>query len=132
MTGNTKASVGVRPSRILIVDDEVDVTGIFSLLLDMHGYEVTCATNGEEGLASAREAPPDLIITDFMMPVMDGLDMSRALRADPATAGIPIVLMSGAPGKVAEGGVQFAAILNKPVLFERLLNTITASLPRRQ
>lgn len=130
MAGDITEPENVRPCRILIVDDEVDVTGIFSLLLDMHGYEVICATNGQEGLASVHEAPPDLVLTDLMMPLMDGLEMSRALRADPATAGIPIILMSGAPGKAADAGVAFDALLNKPVLFERLLETIRQFLHR--
>ena len=130
MAADPIAQEDMRPSRILIVDDEVDVTGIFSLLLDMHGYEVTCATNGQEGLASAREAPPDLVLTDLMMPVLDGLEMTRALRADPATASVPVVLMSGAPGKAGAADVRFDAILSKPILFEKLLDTIRTLLRR--
>jgi CheY-like chemotaxis protein len=120
----------VRPCRILIVDDEVDVTGVFSLLLDLHGYTVTCASNGQEGLASAFEAPPDLVLTDLMMPTMNGLEMARALRADARTAAIPIVLMSGAPGRLSGTDMQFDSVLNKPVRFERLLETIRKHLHR--
>ena len=120
----------LRRPRILIVDDEVDVTGIFTLLLDMHGYDVTSATNGQDGLASAHSAPPDLVLTDLMMPVMDGIELARALRDDAATVAIPIVLMSGAPGKAGSADVRFDAILSKPILFERLLETIRRLLRR--
>jgi CheY-like chemotaxis protein len=130
MAADPTAPEHLRPCRILIVDDEVDVTAIFSLLLAMHGYEVTCAANGEEGLASAREAPPDLVLTDLMMPVMDGIGLARALRDAPGTATIPIVLMSGAPGKAGASEVRFDAILSKPVLFERVLDTIRQFLKR--
>jgi CheY-like chemotaxis protein len=125
-----QAVEGARPRRILIVDDEVDVTGILTLLLDLHGFEVTCASNGQEGLASALEAPPDLVLTDLMMPLMDGLELARALRADSRTAGLPIILMSGAPGKASTADVRFDAIMNKPVLFEQLHDMIRKHLPK--
>ncbi|WP_116126740.1 response regulator transcription factor [Lewinella sp. IMCC34183] len=70
------------PAKILLVDDEPDILEILEFNLRKEGFEVATAGNGEEGLAQAREFRPDLIVLDIMMPVMDGVEVCRQLRAD--------------------------------------------------
>ncbi|MBB4080347.1 two-component system alkaline phosphatase synthesis response regulator PhoP [Lewinella aquimaris] len=71
------------PAKILLVDDEPDILEILEFNLRKEGFEVATASNGEEGLKLAREYRPDLIVLDIMMPIMDGVEVCRQLRADP-------------------------------------------------
>jgi two-component system chemotaxis response regulator CheY len=82
-------------ARILVVDDEPDERFLVGRALKKQGHDVTVAENGAAGLRAAQEERPDLIVTDIMMPVMDGVELIRQLRGDPATAGIPILAASG-------------------------------------
>ncbi|NJB84388.1 two-component system alkaline phosphatase synthesis response regulator PhoP [Lewinella marina] len=70
------------PAKILLVDDEPDILEILEFNLRKEGFEVETASNGEEGLAKAREFRPDLIVLDIMMPIMDGVEVCRQLRSD--------------------------------------------------
>jgi len=72
----------MNPAKILLVDDEPDILEILEYNLRKEGYEVATADNGEAGLARANEFKPDLIILDIMMPIMDGVEVCRQLRAD--------------------------------------------------
>jgi CheY-like chemotaxis protein len=81
--------------RILVVDDEPDLLFMLRRVFTRAGHEVTEADNGAAALAAVRQSPPDLVVTDIMMPVMSGVELIRALRADPATAAIPILSVSG-------------------------------------
>ena len=80
--------------RILVVDDELDIREFVQYNLVKEGYEVACATNGREAVAMAVEFRPHLILMDMMMPVMDGREACRALRANPATAKTMIIFLS--------------------------------------
>ena len=80
--------------RILVVDDETHILQVLSLKLRDAGYEVITAADGEEGFDLALDRIPDLIITDFQMPYLTGLELSQALAADRATAGIPILMLT--------------------------------------
>ena len=82
-------------ARILVVDDEPDERFLLRRLFERAGHEVTEAADGAAALAIARESLPDLVVTDMRMPVMDGAELIRRLRADPATAGIPILASTG-------------------------------------
>jgi len=82
------------PPRILVVDDNPENLEIFRARLARHGYEILTAQDGEEALAAAREALPDLILLDIMMPKVDGIEVCRRLRADPAFPFTPIIMVT--------------------------------------
>ena len=100
---------------ILIVDDEYLIADILGYAMEDEGYMVVKASNGRKGLEVLDRERPELVITDFMMPVMDGLEFARAIRARPASADLPIILMSGAQGSVGRASPDlFAAVFDKP------------------
>lgn len=80
--------------RILVVDDEAHIVQVVSLKLRNAGYEVLTAKDGEEGLEVARQECPDLIITDFQMPYMTGLELCRGLAEHQPTAAIPVLILT--------------------------------------
>ena len=82
------------PEKILIIDDDVDTLRLVGLMLQRQGYQIIAANNGEQGLAHADADTPDLILLDVMMPEMDGYEVARRLRANPDTAGIPILMFT--------------------------------------
>ena len=88
----------VTSARILVIDDNADLRAYVSGLLGPVFANVTTATNGAEGLERARATAPDLVISDVMMPVMDGFELVRALRSDASTQSIPIILLSARAG----------------------------------
>ena len=80
--------------KILIVDDETDIIEILQFVLEAEGYECITATDGEEGLKLAKEASPDLIILDVMMPKINGYKISRLLKYDSKYKNIPILMIT--------------------------------------
>jgi pilus assembly protein CpaE len=84
----------VAGEKILFVDDEEQIRKLLSTWLTRHGYSVTVANDGWEALKAIRAAAPDLVITDVNMPNMNGLELTRRLRADHRTARIPVVMLS--------------------------------------
>jgi CheY-like chemotaxis protein len=116
----------------LVVDDESHITCVLCFKLRQVGAEVFSGSNGLEGLALAAEHKPDLIVTDFQMPEMDGLEFCRALAADEATKGTPVLLLTArghrvTPGDLAETSVR--ALLPKPFSIRDLLQQIGEILP---
>ena len=81
-------------AHILVVEDEEDILELVRYNLAKEGYEVTCVTSGEDGLAIARSKLPDLVVLDLMLPGVDGLDVCRLLKTDPKTKHIPIVILT--------------------------------------
>jgi two-component system, OmpR family, alkaline phosphatase synthesis response regulator PhoP len=81
------------PHTVLVVDDDPEILDFLEVALQERGYKVLVAIDGD-ALDAAQESQPDLILLDLMMPGMDGIEVSRRLREDPATASIPIVVMS--------------------------------------
>ncbi|HEX9991934.1 MAG TPA: response regulator [Acidimicrobiales bacterium] len=79
---------------VLVVDDDPVILKLLEVNFQMDGFDVVCARDGEEALAVARSRQPDVIVTDVMMPKVSGLDLLAALREDPATKGIPVLLLS--------------------------------------
>jgi DNA-binding response OmpR family regulator len=85
-------------NRVLIVDDSETIVNFLRMVLESEKYEVDTAFDGTEGIAKAHRSLPDLIITDSIMPGMDGFDFLRALRTDPATEAVPVIMLtSGDP-----------------------------------
>jgi CheY-like chemotaxis protein len=85
----------VRVAQILIVDDEPDIRFMMRLIFEGAGHHVSEARHGASALKAVRERHPDLVTTDVMMPFMDGLEFIKRLRADPDTAMIPVLVVSG-------------------------------------
>ena len=81
-------------SRVLVVEDEPDIRDLLAFHLERGGYQVTRAATGPEALRQLRAAPPDLVILDLMLPEMDGLEVCRRLRAEPATAALPVIMLT--------------------------------------
>ncbi len=104
-------------ARILVVDDEPDQRFLLRRIFERAGHEVTEATDGAAAVKAIRELPPDLVVTDMMMPVVGGVEFIRCLRGDPATAHIPILAASSDP--------QFSgaadAFVPKPYRCDRLI-----------
>jgi len=80
--------------RILIIDDDIDTLKLVGLMLERQGYEIAVANNGSVGLSKASVEQPDLILLDVMMPDLDGFEVTRRLRADPALSHIPIIMFT--------------------------------------
>ena len=81
-------------SRVLIVDDSSTVVNFLRMVLESEHYEVTTASDGIGGLVQVQQSRPDLIITDSIMPGMDGFAFLQALRADPATEAVPVIMLT--------------------------------------
>ncbi len=88
-----KAATSRKPL-ILVVDDEADLVELITLNLERNGYEVLAAGDGEVALSHVRKYKPDLVVLDWMLPDLDGAEVARRLRADPATARLPIVMLT--------------------------------------
>src|SRR5881394_4352905 len=104
--------------RILLVDDTPMNIKLLSDLLRSKGYEVATAVNGEEALASIAKAPPDLVLLDIMMPGLNGYEVCRKIRENPATALLPVVLCTSLdPTQERVKGIEAGAddFLSKPV-----------------
>jgi len=80
--------------KILIIDDDIDTLRLVGLMLQRQGYQISAATNGQQGLDKALEEIPDLILLDVMMPDMDGYEVTRRLRRNPATMETPILMFT--------------------------------------
>jgi CheY-like chemotaxis protein len=91
--------------RILVVDDEDAITDLLETLLVDVGYRVMTAHDGQQALAMAREQLPDIVLTDVMMPFMDGLELLHHLRKDARTSNIPVILMSAASRYNADAAI---------------------------
>jgi len=110
---------------VLVVDDELGSAEVLSLILGEEGYRAFCAVNGQRGLERAREVHPDLVILDYMMPLMNGAQFARTLRADPALAHVKIIMNSGlAESAVREQFSQYDAFLRKPYNIDDVLKLI--------
>lgn len=117
-----KPTASERKKLILIVDDEFDLTSTFSLLFELNGFETVTANNGRHALEMMKQRIPDIILSDCMMPVMSGVELSQQLRINPATAKIPIVLMSAIPQHQNLIDMTFNAFIQKPFQFKNLLD----------
>ena len=113
--------------RILVVDDLRTNAEMVGGLLRNLGYEIQLAHDGEEALAIVRERAPDIVITDIMMPRMDGYELCRRMRAMPATALLPVILVTSAdPATERVKGIEVGAddFISKPVNWAELFGRV--------
>lgn len=121
------------PSRVLIVEDEPDIRDLVVHHLKRDGYQVSTASSGEEALRQVRAVPPDLVLLDLMLPAMDGLEVCRRLRQDPATASLPIVILTAKSDEVDRVlGLELGAddYIVKPFSPKELMARVRAVLRR--
>jgi PAS domain S-box-containing protein len=127
---SSAAAVAEPSASVLIADDNADMRDYLRRLLQSR-YRVTAVADGGAALAAARETPPDLIISDVMMPEIDGLALVHALRTDPRTSGVPVLLLSARAGQeAAVEGLQAGAddYLIKPFAAQELLARVRATI----
>lgn len=84
----------VPDANVLLVDDDPVILKLLQVNFEMEGFHVSTANDGVEGLEKARAERPDIVLLDIMMPRMDGLEVTKALKSDPETKDIPIILLS--------------------------------------
>ena len=110
---------------MLIAEDELSAAKMLATVLEMEGFTVALAPNGKRALEIIDEVKPELIITDYMMPVMNGIELAQAVRAMPRFANVPILVTSGALEKsLAAYAAFFTAFLRKPYSIDALLDVV--------
>lgn len=115
--------------RILVVDDDPSTRFLLRLIFERAGYHVTEAQHGVAALIHIKDTLPDLIVTDMMMPVMDGGELIEHLRADPVTAGLLILAVTANPRAKATA-VEADLVMGKPFLQSTLLDNVASLLER--
>ena len=119
--------------KVLVVDDSHDILDLLEVFL--YGtYEVSTALNGFEGLRAAREGAPDLVITDIMMPVVDGIKLLSSLREDAATARIPVIAITSFIKKAnikSLLSLGFSTVITKPFDREAIVGAVAKTLSER-
>lgn len=117
--------------KILIVDDEPNIVISLEFLMKKEGFEVAVAVDGEEALAKVDSFRPDLVLLDVMMPKKSGFEVCEALRADPAKAGLLVVMLTakGRETEVAKGlAIGADAYVTKPFSTKDLVTKVKAML----
>lgn len=121
--------------RILIVEDNPNNRDMLTTILKFHGFETFQAENGQEAIEAAKANPPDLILMDLSMPVMNGWDATRRIKADPALAHIPIVAVSAfdmLQDKEAALAAGCDAFLSKPLNMFALKERLEAIMSKKE
>jgi len=117
--------------RVLVVDDEIHIVHVVTIKLRNNGYEVTSAENGAEAFELAREEKPDIIVTDFQMPVMTGLQLVEKLRQCEEMKDIPVIMLTArgfAVENKSKEELQISEFLGKPFSPKELLRSIEDAL----
>jgi CheY-like chemotaxis protein len=121
--------------RILVVDDEVEVVRSVTKALEARGHTISTARDGAEAIAAVTADAPDVLVIDLALPKIDGQEVARRLKADPATRGVPILLMCAsylAIEAAAEGPDRGAdEFVVKPFLRDTLVRQVERLLARR-
>jgi CheY-like chemotaxis protein len=123
----TESPIPASKRTIMVVDDIPEIVEVVRITLEGKGFNVRCAYSGKDLFAGLEEQKPDLIILDIMMPQMDGLEVLTRLKGNPATASIPVILLTvkGQPEDVREGYQLGAAYyLTKPLTNDQLLEGV--------
>jgi two-component system alkaline phosphatase synthesis response regulator PhoP len=121
-------------ARVLVVDDELDLVRVVVKLMEARGHRVTTAKDGAEALARVATDPPDLMILDANIPKIDGVDVCSRIKGDPATRGLPIVMMThsyvGIDEATSRIDLPCDAFLVKPFQGELLADSVDRLLRR--
>lgn len=115
---------------ILVVDDEPGNRELLSFLLSLEGFEVLAAVDGKDALEKIANNPCDLIITDYMMPRMDGQELVRRVRAQPSYGRVPIILTSAGFPPESDVMEEIEEFVSKPFVLEDLVRVINTLLKR--
>ena len=110
--------------KVLVVDDEPSIAKILRKQLEVAGFEVTVAVDGEDGLAKVREWKPDLVLLDVMLPKINGHEVCKTLKADPELKGIPVIMLTAKTQRQDQDLAQQQgadAFLTKPFQLAELL-----------
>jgi two-component system alkaline phosphatase synthesis response regulator PhoP len=124
---STDAAVASHPKKILVVDDESHILHVVSLKLRNAGFTVVTGSDGQEGLDLAQSELPDLIITDFQMPQLSGLELCRRLRQEPTTRHIRAIMLTARGYQLGPQDAELSGIrrmLSKPFSPRHLLTTV--------
>jgi two-component system alkaline phosphatase synthesis response regulator PhoP len=103
--------------KVLVVDDEVHIVQVVAIKLRNNGYNVVTAENGSQGYDLARQEKPDVVISDFQMPVMTGLELVEKMRQDPDLSDVPVIMLTARGFSIEEDKRQtlkLSACLSKP------------------
>jgi CheY-like chemotaxis protein len=114
--------------RILFVDDDFAVAEVTRMVLEHEGFAVTIAANGEDALVAAETESFDLVITDYMMPIMNGGELVKRLRASPTLRRIPVIMASATSSNEIAEAEACDGLLAKPITVDTLLVAIRAIL----
>lgn len=115
---------------ILVVDDEIALAEVLANIFEYHGYAVLTAGDGQEAFDVIKKNKIDLIISDYMMPRLNGIGLYHLINTDLRTSGIPMIMMSALPGDLKDLPVH--AILKKPFLIDELMETVALALENIQ
>ena len=116
---------------VLVVDDEFGIVDVLETILTDEGYRVVTACNGKQGLVRLSAEKPNVILLDFMMPILGGAEMLRAMAAEPAYQRIPVIMISSlSEDVIAERCKGYAAFLHKPFRAAAVLSTVARVLGR--
>ncbi len=121
--------------RVLVVDDEVHIVHVVAIKLRNNGYEVISADNGAEAFELACDEKPDIIVTDYQMPVMSGLELVEKLRQRDETKDIPVIMLTArsfAISKEQQEDLRVSSCLSKPFSPKELLGNIEDVLYQKQ
>jgi CheY-like chemotaxis protein len=117
--------MGRNGARVLIVDDDPSIRDVVGDFLELLGCTIDTAANGQEALEQVAAVPPDLVLLDYMMPIMDGKAFGLQVRTQPRHAGLPIVLMSASPDSDAVcEAIGARACLRKPFDIDELAEIV--------
>lgn len=120
-----KERIHTTPWCILIVDDEQPILDLLRDIFEEEGYTVLAARNGKDAAALVRQSSVDIVLTDYMMPQMDGTKLIEALRANPHTADVPVLLMSAVNVPKSNG---YNALIRKPFDIASVLDRVATQL----
>jgi len=114
---------------VLVVDDEFGVVEVLVAALEDEGYRVVVAANGRHGLEQIDEHHPDIVLVDYMMPLMSGVAMVEQMRAEPRTGNLPVIFMSAVSESVLrESTTAYSAFLRKPFRASTLVDLVKRTL----